>query len=127
MIDQPNNDVKLVEYNTIASSFGVLTQKVGIMQEYIREKYKNDIPQKYSFIYDKEGLSDEDKQILHFGNDAMKDFISKMVNYFKRAIDSYKQSMKEKYGSEPSDPWVLFVITAAERNILAQKIIEYEL
>ena len=31
MIDQPNNDVKLVEYNTIASSFGILTQKVGVM------------------------------------------------------------------------------------------------
>ena len=28
MIDQPTNSVKLVEYNTIASSFGVLSQKV---------------------------------------------------------------------------------------------------
>jgi len=28
MIDWPNNEPKLVEYNTIASSFGVLSQKV---------------------------------------------------------------------------------------------------
>jgi len=28
MIDQPTNSVKLVEYNTIASSFGILSQKV---------------------------------------------------------------------------------------------------
>lgn len=48
MIDQPNNDVKLVEYNTIASSFGILTQKVGIIQKYIKEKYGDEIQQNYN-------------------------------------------------------------------------------
>ena len=60
MIDQPNNDVKLVEYNTIASSFGILSQKVLIMQKYLREKYADEIDQNYSYITEREGLSQED-------------------------------------------------------------------
>ena len=39
MIDVPSNSVKLVEYNTIASSFGVLSQNVKEVQAYIRQKY----------------------------------------------------------------------------------------
>ena len=39
MIDVPTNSVKLVEYNTIASSFGILSQKVLVIQDYIRHKY----------------------------------------------------------------------------------------
>ena len=47
MIDQPSNSIKLVEYNTIASSFGILAQKVGILQDYIKEKYGDQINYKY--------------------------------------------------------------------------------
>jgi len=120
MIDQPNNDVKLVEYNTIASSFGILTQKVGIMQQYIRDKYGDEIKQNYQYIEKKEGLSEEDQQILSFGNNAMKDFSTKMIGYFKIAIDSYVTNMKSKYDDYNSEalPWVLFVITDDERNVI---------
>jgi len=39
MIDQPTHSIKLVEYNTIASSFGCLSNKVGEMHSYILAKY----------------------------------------------------------------------------------------
>ena len=39
MIDWPCDKPKLVEYNTIASSFGVLSQRVEQAQLYIRDKY----------------------------------------------------------------------------------------
>ena len=46
MIDWPNDQPKLVEYNTIASSFGVLSQRVVQVQKYIKDKYDHI---KYSF------------------------------------------------------------------------------
>ena len=39
MIDHLTDTPKLVEYNTIASSFGILSQKVVLMQKYIQDKY----------------------------------------------------------------------------------------
>ena len=47
MIDQPSNSIKLVEYNTIASSFGILSQKVGVLQNHIKVKYGDQIDYKY--------------------------------------------------------------------------------
>jgi len=43
MIDIPSNSAKMVEYNTIASSFGILSQRVGQMHEYIQAKYGSEI------------------------------------------------------------------------------------
>ena len=57
MIDQPNNDVKLVEYNTIASSFGVLSTKVVEMQRYIRGKYGKIVKYNYQQINEVDDLS----------------------------------------------------------------------
>ena len=59
MIDWPNNEPKLVEYNTIASSFGVLSQKVKECQQYIREKYEDDINFNYQSIQS-DNLSEQD-------------------------------------------------------------------
>lgn len=50
MIDWPTDQPELVEYNTIASSFGVLSQKVKECQEYIRDKYDEDIHFNYKQI-----------------------------------------------------------------------------
>jgi hypothetical protein len=47
MINVPTSDAKMVEYNTIASSFGILSQKVGDMQHYIKCKYSHLAKQKY--------------------------------------------------------------------------------
>jgi len=35
--------------------------------------------------------------------------------------------MKEKFDHDSQDPWVLFLVTPDERNVIDQKIIEYEL
>ena len=43
MYDMPTQTIKLVEYNTIASSFGCLSQKVKYMHEYVRAKYEDNL------------------------------------------------------------------------------------
>ena len=88
------------------------------MQKYLREKYADEIDQNYSYITEREGLSQEDQEVLNFGNNAMKDFSSKMISYFKIAIENYKNSIKIKYNIESKNPWVLFVITDDERNVI---------
>ena len=48
MLDMPTSSVKLVEYNTIASSFGCLSQKVSELHEYVRSKYQEDLGMNYN-------------------------------------------------------------------------------
>ena len=43
MYDMPTQSIKLVEYNTIASSFGCLSSRVAEMHEYVRSKYEDDL------------------------------------------------------------------------------------
>jgi hypothetical protein len=47
MIEESTLDIKLVEYNTIASSFGCLKNQVNKLQTYVRDKYE-DCPIKYN-------------------------------------------------------------------------------
>jgi len=94
MIDQPSNSPKLVEYNTIASSFGVLCQRVNKMQGYINMKYKNDIQMGYEPI-DKESLETEtEKEILEFAKNGQQKFLDKMISNFKEIIGLYRDNMK---------------------------------
>ena len=92
MIDQPSNSVKLVEYNTIASSFGILSQKVGQVQEYIKHKYSDDIKYNYSRME-----TAEDQEVLDFANTKMHSFSDNMISHFNTAIQKYKASMSEKF------------------------------
>lgn len=63
MIDQPTNSVKLVEFNTIASSFGVLAEKTGNLQEYIKDKYGDEISYKYPDKLDQFQIKDESESL----------------------------------------------------------------
>ena len=47
MIDKPTHSIKLVEYNTIASSFGCLSNKVREMHSYILSKYGSELSLNY--------------------------------------------------------------------------------
>ena len=47
MVDKVSGSLKLVEYNTIASSFGCLHQRTREMQKFIRSKYEGDIKYNY--------------------------------------------------------------------------------
>ena len=62
MIDQPTHQMKLVEYNTIASSFGCLSSKVSHMHKYILQKYGSDVNFNYdhSDLYMKHLRADEE-------------------------------------------------------------------
>ena len=69
MIDIPTQSLKLVEYNSIASSFGTLSSKVHHMHEYVRSKYGADL----NFNYDKPEndywshiKAEKDLKSLHF-------------------------------------------------------------
>ena len=60
---------------------------------------------------------------------AMDNFSDNMIDNFKKAIELYKETQHKKFSRdlESEDPWVLFVIDEAERNVIDQKIIETEL
>lgn len=47
MIDEPTRSLKLVEYNTIASSFCCLANQVNQMHQYVMGKYGERIPFNY--------------------------------------------------------------------------------
>ena len=71
MVDIPTDTLKLVEYNTIASSFGPLSQKVGEMQSYVAKKHlgtpnyaKADLSQVHPMHRD--GKSYVDRHVLTF-------------------------------------------------------------
>ena len=99
MIDVPSNQAKLVEYNTIASSFGILSQKVGEMQKYIKDKYPHLAKQHYEKLDAADPtFSEEEQGAIRFCNEAMKSFDSSMINYFAKAISLYKESMCTKFG-----------------------------
>ena len=50
MIDAPTQQIKLVEYNTIAAGFGCLSQQVQALQEYIRFKFADQL--KFNYLED---------------------------------------------------------------------------
>lgn len=126
MIDTPTNEPKLVEYNTIAASLGVLTEQVIKVQRYIKQKYSDKVEYNYQQLDDAEGLSQEDKDLLHFGNNCMNDFSDKLISYFDVVISQYKKSVESKFAAyQSTDPWVLFVVGDDERNMNDQKIMEY--
>ena len=126
MIDWPTDSVKLVEYNTIASSFGILSQKVKQVQSYIKQKYGDQLTYNYEPINPKDH-DEPESSIIEFGNSKMDTFLDSMVKNFDRAISEYKRTQKEKFGAESNDPWVLFVVEEKERNVIDQKIIETQL
>lgn len=118
MLDcRPPATPKLVEYNCIASSFGILSQRVNQVQAYIRQKYEND-----PIVYGRKQLEQDtagvNPHILQFGQNAMSQFSDNMIGHFKRAIDFYKASVSTKFKMPSDDPWVLFVIDEAERNVI---------
>ena len=55
MIDQPTHTIKLVEYNTIASSFGCLSNKVSQMHAYVLGKYGDSLPLDYAVEHTRSG------------------------------------------------------------------------
>jgi len=56
MLDAPTNQLKLVEYNTIASSLSSLCERVRSIQNYILDKYSENLTLNYGPSLD-DGLS----------------------------------------------------------------------
>ena len=93
---EPREDlnVKLVEYNTIASSMGCFSQKVGQLQKNIMRKYE------------------EELQVLYKFDRVESKYRENVAEKFKLAIESYCESTGRRKGD------VLFVIEDEERMVL---------
>jgi glutathione synthase len=114
MIDVLTNKIKLVEYNTIASSFGPLSQTVSIIQDYVYNKYFSEADMNYTPV---------DLTELHPMHRDGKTYIERHIHSYKQAIDFYKQTMP----NSADKVWILYVVAEDERNVIDQKKQEFEL
>lgn len=114
MIDQPTRELKLVEYNTIASSFGCLSQKVRNLHHYLADKYAPELKFNYNLP-----IQECCKHTAQIADLYLDSYIDRLVNQFCEAINLYRKSTKR---TEPV--CVLFVIEDNERNVIDQKLIE---
>ena len=108
MLDQFSREFKLVEYNTIACSFGCLSQKVKNLQEYIVDKYKQVLKLNYAFP-----MKPLTGDLNHLFSEP---YIDRLVESFKHATDLYKQSVSISDQNRPV--YVLFVVEDKERNVI---------
>ena len=116
MLDAPTNSLKLVEYNTIASSLSSHCQRVRQVQSYILDKYSDKLTLNYSH--------EEDDQLS-------KNNIETMAAVFFRSCQLYSEHKHRTFPEIPKQEatklWALFVIDENERNICDQKWVEVAL
>ena len=82
MLDAPTNALKLVEYNTIASSLSSHCQRVREVQSYVLDKYSDKLSQNYS---------NEEQDELSKNN------IETMAGVFYRSCQLYAQDKHRKF------------------------------
>ena len=82
MLDAPKNALKLVEYNTIASSLSSHCQRVREVQSYILDKYSDKLSLNYS----------NEEQ-----DDLSKNNIETMAGVFYRTCQLYAQDKHRKF------------------------------
>lgn len=114
MLDTVSHEMKLVEYNTIACSFGCLSQKVKELQDYICDKYAPEM----NFNY-KMPMRELPEDLAYLYKEP---YIDRLVNCFKTATDLYRDSVQ--IGPESRPLTVLFMVEDNERNVIDQKVIE---
>lgn len=78
-------------------------------------------------MLDPSKYSESDAATIDFATNKMGGFVENMVKHFVRAITEYKRTVKEKFNHDSQDPWVIFVVEDAERNVVDQKLIEVHL
>ena len=89
LLDQRTKSLKLVEYNTIACSFGCLSQKVKEIQDYLIDKYGRELAElNYQGCCCKPNSMIQDLQA--------EPYIVRLVDQFKLAIDFYMESTAKK-------------------------------
>ncbi len=84
MIDKFTNALKLVEFNTIASSLSSPCQRIREIQSYIMDKYSDVLQFNY-------GQTNEHDDGLSSNN------IGEMAKIFNRTVEKYVESMATKY------------------------------
>jgi len=112
MMDKVTKSLKLVEYNTIACSFGCLSQKVRNLQDYICHKYCKELPRNY-------GIECKCEESVKMNEMNERSYTDRLVDCFKQAIVLYQKSLEERgFTDIQSNPAVLFVVEDTERNVI---------
>lgn len=102
MVDVETESLKMVEFNTIAASFGNLSERIRKSQVDLMEKYSND----FQFNYPLEQLLDKN----FFGYDYAK----QQAKTFAEALKAY---------APDREVYVLLLIPEDERNTIDQEIV----
>ena len=97
MVDTKSQGLKLVEYNTIASSMGNLQSRISEIHRYLADKYGHQfesnypLEQQYNYARNDPDLS---KMKMHtHGYDQRKELGNKCA----KAVDLFIQSLKERF------------------------------
>ena len=116
MIDMKSKQLKMVEYNTVASSMGCLWNAVKGIQAYLHAKYESEMP--YDLV--EATLSGPYARVFELKFDYKKE----LAKNFGEAMTHY---IPQSGGKEKSKVWFLFVVEDEERNIGDQKFLETSL
>lgn len=111
MIDQDDNHLKLVEYNTIATGMGICWQRVRDLQDYLQKKYPE---------YLTPNVQQTNEPILGRNHIFENDHSLNLATAFKQAMDLYHKHSQTTSGSS----WCLIVVEDTETNVGDQKMIE---
>ena len=103
MLDVVQKKLLMVEYNTIASSFGVLSDKLNLVQRFIYMRYPHLLPSDFSL--DRLAPSN--------------DFINKATEAFATCINLYK-----KGNALAKEVHMAVIVQEGERNVYDQKPLE---
>lgn len=106
MLDYIKHKLQMVEYNTIASSFGVLSDKLNSLQRFIYKKY----PQYFPTDFQIERLAPPN------------DFIENATKAFNDCLQIYR---KQRMLPESSEVYIAVIIQEGERNVYDQKPLEF--
>ena len=107
MIDCHKQRLSMIEYNTIASSFGVLSDKLNDLQRYLFKKYPELFPK--NFTLDKMAPSNQ--------------FIESATAAFAKCIQIYKKKVNPEKDRQLC---IAVIIQADELNVYDQKPLEIE-
>ena len=108
MLDSLKKKLLVVEYNTIASSFGVLSDKLNNLQQYLFNKYPEIFPKNFSL-----------SRLAPPNN-----FIENATAAFSKCIELYRKTVNS---DKERDIYMAVIIQEDERNVYDQKPLEIAL
>jgi glutathione synthase len=121
MIEKDEHKIKMIEFNTAASSFGVLFDLTHSLHRYLFTKYKDVIKKPAENIMERNNFKEK----------AAEAFKQAHLQYLKHDYSGIEEGdteeSKGKCLEERNEVGILFVVQETERNVFDQRPLEYEL